>query len=477
MKLITGLISAVVALMFFNTQAATLMVSNTNDSGTGSLRQAIADNSTLGGGNTIIFSNGVNGTITLTNGELLLTSNATILGPGPGTLSVSGNAASRVFHITNGVTVAISGLTITNGAVSGSYPANLGGGIWNDHSTLTLSNCVVTGNSGGNGSGGGIYNDGLAGLVNLSIIASTISGNTSTGSGGGLANEGTSGGSATVLVSASTFSSNSAVGGGAVGGGIWSDGNLGGATLSISNSTFSGNSAASEGGGIYNGGASGVTLTVFTVRASTFSSNSAPGNGGAIFINGASSSSTIGGTILKAGASGANIVNNGGTFSSAGFNLSSDNANGLLTSATDQINTDPLLGPLANNGGPTFTCPLLPGSPAIDKGKSFSLTTDQRGQPRTFDFPAVTNATGGDGSDIGAFELGKPTLIIQKTGNNALLSWPAYYGTNFTLQSSTNILSSNSWTTAAGAAAVVGSQYQQTNGPLSTNRFFRLRGF
>jgi hypothetical protein len=87
----------------------------------------------------------------------------------------------------------------------------------------------------------------------------------------------------------------------------------------------------------------------------------------------------------------------------------------------------------------------------------------------------VTNASGGDGSDIGAFELGIPKLSVQQVGSNALLSWPSFY-TNYTLRSSTNITSSNSWITASGAAAVVGSQYQQTNGPISSNRFFRLRG-
>ena|SRR5208282_4891962 len=106
----------------------------------------------------------------------------------------------------------------------------------------------------------------------------------------------------------------------------------------------------------------------------------------------------------------------------------------------------------------------------------FGLTTDQRGFPRPFDFASVTNASGGDGSDIGAFELERPTVSIQQIGGNALLSWPSYYSTNCTLQSSTNIASSNSWTTAGGAAAVVGSQHQQTNGPISSNRFFRLKG-
>ncbi|MEO6183044.1 MAG: choice-of-anchor Q domain-containing protein, partial [Verrucomicrobiota bacterium] len=174
--------------------------------------------------------------------------------------------------------------------------------------------------------------------------------------------------------------------------------------------------------------------------------------------------------------SGANLENNLGSVVNYGYNLSSDNGGGVLTRATDQINTDPLLGPLADNGGPTLTHALLPGSPAIDKGYSGGQATDQRGEPRIFDFSSITNAAdSGDGSDIGAFEVGRPKLKIQKFGSDAVLSWLAYSG-QFTLQSSTNIASSNSWITAGGSAVVVGSQYQQTNGPISSNRFFRLRG-
>src|SRR5205085_7109898 len=88
-----------------------------------------------------------------------------------------------------------------------------------------------------------------------------------------------------------------------------------------------------------------------------------------------------------------------------GYNLSSDDGSGLLTNATDQVFTDPLLGPLQDNGGPTFTHALLCGSPATDKGRSFSGSpTDQRGFSRTIDLASAGNAAGGDGTDIGAFE-------------------------------------------------------------------------
>ena len=87
-----------------------------------------------------------------------------------------------------------------------------------------------------------------------------------------------------------------------------------------------------------------------TLSNSTISGNSAD-QGGSIFGSGALE---IGNTVLKVGASGANIFNNGGTVTSHGYNLSSDDGGGFLTAIGDQINTDPLLGPLQDNGGPTL---------------------------------------------------------------------------------------------------------------------------
>jgi hypothetical protein len=116
----------------------------------------------------------------------------------------------------------------------------------------------------------------------------------------------------------------------------------------------------------------------------------------------------LGSTILNADGSGSTITNDSGTISSLGYNLSSDNGGGFLTVAGDQINTDPMLGPLQDNGGPTFTHALLCGSPAIDHGSNFSGSLyDQRGVAfvRTFDDPFAPNASGGDATDIGAFEV------------------------------------------------------------------------
>ena len=183
---------------------------------------------------------------------------------------------------------------------------------------VTVGNSTISGNSATYG--GGILSSKSA----LTIVNSTISGNLAADSGGGVASAGTS-------------------------------------FLTIVNSTVSGNSAGS-GGGIYNAGGA-------QIANSTFSGNSAPSGGGIYNSIGQSGPRLeIGDTILNAGASGENIFNNSGTITSDGYNVCSDNGGGFLNGPGDQINTDPLLGPLQDNGGPTLTHAPLPGSPAIDAG-------------------------------------------------------------------------------------------------------------
>ena len=131
-------------LIALSTQAATITVINTNDSGAGSLRQALADTND---GDTIDFA--VTGTITLTTDELLVDKSITIIGPGSDNLTVDGNHASRVFHVSSGVTATVAGLSITHG---GEVPG-AGGGIYNDHSTLAIDHCTVSGNHGSVGGG------------------------------------------------------------------------------------------------------------------------------------------------------------------------------------------------------------------------------------------------------------------------------------------------------------------------------------
>jgi hypothetical protein len=396
-------------------RAATITVTNTNDSGAGSLRQALTD---ALDGDTINFA--VTGTIGLTSGELLVNKSVTISGPGAGSLTVDGNANSRVFHIGSDKTVSIFGLTITDGNASGNYPDDRGAGIYNDHATLTLSNCTISGNSaagigGGTyndnailtlnnctiasnsaGFGSGIFNDGFAGSATLQIHNSTISSNAAINNGGGVYNDGSQGGNASLTISSSTLSANSA----RYGGGILNDGfDSGSAVLTISNSTLNGNSADNSGGGVFNYGFTGSAA--LQLSNSTLSGNSAGSDGGA--ISNVFAAVQISNSILNAGAAGGNIFSDSGTITSLGYNLSSDDGGGFLTGSGDQINTNPMLGPLQDNGGPTFTHELLSGSPAIDAGDpNFTPPPffDQRGPG----FDRVVNGR----IDSGSFEVQGP---------------------------------------------------------------------
>jgi hypothetical protein len=451
---------ALFCLMTIAAQADTITVTTTNDSGPGSLRQALID---ANEGDTITFA--VTGTIGLTSGELAIDKNVTITGPGPDTLAVSSSSRTfRILHVMPGRTVNIESLTVTLG-----FPFDVGGGILNDHAILTLSNCSVASNGAFYG-GGGIYNDGEDGSATLTIIDSTVTGNGVGGSpadGGGIYNNG----AAILTIINSTISGNSAIGdlelsgrgGGIAGGGtiinsmiagnhaaLQGGGIEGGGTIincTIRNNSAGGgqNNRPGIGGGIYGGGTftnctisgnsvfgnpfkgggSGGGICSFgaTIMNSTVSENGvAYGDGGAIYNNGAltlgnntfsNNSATQGGgisngnlgsigisnTILDGGG-GENIFNQGGTITSAGYNLSSDDGGGYLSGPGDQINTDPLLGPLQDNGGPTFTHELLAGSPAIDAGDpGFTPPPwyDQRGP----DFYRLRN----NRIDIGSFEV------------------------------------------------------------------------
>src|SRR5439155_774678 len=136
--------TAVAGPRFLRTQQATIIVTSTNDNGPGTLRDTIA---AANDGNTIQFDPALNGqTITLTSGELVIDKNITISGPGPNFLTVSAlfipKFLFRVFHVSPGHIITIAGLTISDGYANGS----VGGGILNDHSTLTLNNCTISGN-------------------------------------------------------------------------------------------------------------------------------------------------------------------------------------------------------------------------------------------------------------------------------------------------------------------------------------------
>jgi hypothetical protein len=281
-------------------QAATITVTNTNDGGPGSLRQALV---IANDGDTIAFA--VAGTIVLTSGELLVNKSITISGPGAVDVVVNGNASSRVFHVAPGRTVVITGLVVTNGVASGNPPEDYGGGIYNDHAALTLDNCTISSNLAG--FGGGIYNDGFQGTATLAISNTTIYHNTATYRGGAIYNDGYSSGYASLTISTSTLSSNSARAGATIyndgedfgtamltaddaifrgnsavfGGCIYNNSYVGNASLTLNDSALSGNSANDTGGCIYNYMVFGYGTQ--TLNNSSFSNNSAGSGGGAIY--------------------------------------------------------------------------------------------------------------------------------------------------------------------------------------------------
>jgi hypothetical protein len=363
-----------------------IVVTNTNDSGPGSLRDALA--AAIDGD--MIDATGISGTILLTSGELQITHAVTISGPGAGSLAIDGNGTFRVFdNLTSGVS--ISGFTITNGSVPGSN----GGGVFHEggnSATLRLSDCAVSGNSAD--FGGGIFNSNGT----LTVNNYTISGNGAGLSGGGIDNS-ASDGAASLIITNSTISDNSATandGGGILSGAAGTT--LSVASLTVSNSTLSGNSATGNGGAIANTADAPPNNARTSITNSTISDNSATGNGGGIYN--AVAEFRIGDTILNAGSSGVNIFINSGRATSLGYNLSSDDGGGILTGTGDQINTNPMLGPLQDNGGPTFTHALLPGSPAIDAGDP-AFTPPPNFDQRGPGFDRVVNGR----IDIGSFEV------------------------------------------------------------------------
>jgi uncharacterized delta-60 repeat protein len=374
-------------------------VTNLNDSGSGSLRYAIAQANVQTpnpAGSLIQFAPGLYGQITLSSTLSLSETDGpeVITCPNANLLTVSGNHAVVVFQVNSGVSAEISNLTVSSGMTTSN-----GGGIYNQ-GTLTVNNGTFTNNTANNG--GGIYNQGTL-TVNNSTFTNN-SANQGTGPyGGGIYNNGT------LTASTCTFAGNFAS---ADGGGILSNWNT---TLNVINSTFSTNSAVYAGGGICSFGTATVINT--TITSNSAGTGNGPGgvasgsggiycygtmivtnstianNTGAGICNGVSYSFaalTLNNTIVA----GNSLVVYGQQPTSS-FNLIGDdsgvadvaafNSSNLIGTAAHPIN--PMLGPLANNGGPTQTMAPLPGSPAVDAGSSAlavdakgnQLTTDQRG--------------------------------------------------------------------------------------------------
>lgn len=383
-----------------------------------SLREAIGLANGNAGGDTITFAPELDGQpILLTQGQLEIGESVAIQGNGAANTIIDAQQQSRVFSIlSSGGDVTFDGLTVTNGKVTGGE----GGGIWSQSTgALTVTSSKISGNAALQG--GGIRSAG-----SVAVTSSTISGNSALLNGGGIFTNGS------VTMIGSTISHNAA---GAGGGGIRASG-----SVTATNSTISGNSAEFDGGGIY-------TNTAVTLFGSTVSGNSAlNGNGGGIITT---SSATICNSIVA----GNSDTDDGGTpdlrvngpLVVQASLIGDNNRTGLTPAATPDTNgnligthaapLDPKLAPLADNGGPTPTHALLPGSPAIDAGNNnlandpglngipgdsddVPLMTDQRGPG----FPRLINARRDQAAaqvDMGAFEYNSLLVTTKDDENDA----------------------------------------------------------
>jgi uncharacterized protein (DUF2141 family) len=276
-------------------------------------------------------------------------------------------AGVRVFILAENTTVTLRNITVANGNAD----TEGGGGVYvNPNARLTVENSTFTGNAATEGAA--IYAQQRS---TVNITSSTIFGNTATSYGGGLLNWG---------------------------------------TMSITNSTISGNSSGYGGGGV------NVIQGTLTLRNTTMTANHASVRGGGI-LQKDPAVVTLDNTIVSGNTVGDPGISPDldGRFSSSDHNLIGNTTGAIFTpAANDIVGQDPLLDTLKNNGGPTWTHALLPGSPAINAGDT-ALATDQRGLPR----PAL----GAD--DIGAFELQPQTfaLTVTKdgTGSGTVTSSPA----------------------------------------------------
>lgn len=404
-------------------QATTHVVTNCNDSGTGSLRDTVA---IAASGDTIGLNQLNCSTITLTTGEIqILQNDLTLNGPGPSALQISGYESSRVFSHQGGGTLSINGLKTKYGS-----PTTGGGGCIFSTGNVTLNNSIVSSctDRSYRARGGGIYTQ-----ANLSLYGSIVTGNTADALGG---SNGFGGGAfvrGNLIARYSTIDNNVASGGFPIGGGLYALG-----VTNLHTSSVSGNSAYA-GGGVFTADnvsidrstisnnranqAAGL-LAFYAQRATAVITNSTiSGNSATIQIGGAFvripltlSNSTIAFNSVASSQGGAGgleaygltldlessiIANNttAGDLNDLGGSTHVSSANSLITHgavAGETFNDAcPRLQPLADNGGPTFTHALLHVSPAIDAGNNaVGLGTDQRGAPRVFAARA----------DIGAFE-------------------------------------------------------------------------
>jgi hypothetical protein len=382
-----------------NVYAATFTVMNTNDSGPGSLRQAVLGINANNQDNTINFDPIIFSTpqtIVLTSGHLEFTDNmvdytktVTINGPGANLLTISANNQSRVLTIGWRDRVLLSGVKITKG--KGGIFVH-GGYLGEDVETLVLKDSIISENS-----EGGVRPAGLVRIIN-----STIANNTAPHFGGGV-----------------SFSS--------------------GGHVHLINSTVSGNTAGLGGGGIYSQGGD-LYLTNSTIAFNRVTSVNG-GGGGGIYLTDIlpyiHARMTMKNSIIASNQTtasyGKDLTGNGAI--SEGFNIiGSTSGNSIVFLPSDQFDINPQLDTaLRTNGGIIPTHALGAGSPAIDRGDNCvlktpanggcftpNITTDQRGITR----PQDGNNDGTATVDIGSFEAtaaeiaGAPGTIDLQTSND-----------------------------------------------------------
>lgn len=344
------------------------------------------------------------------SGDLDVTDSLILNGSGQASTVVDGNGLDRVFHIHSAISVTLNGLTMQHGRNSvfasagggllnspnatltlesvllyDNFSISWGGGIHNQ-GVLTLTDSQVISNTADFGSGGGLYNDTGA---TLNVLRSYIGENSAGHSGGGLYTNFNAG--PTTMSESTVAGNNSGFGGGIMG--------EGGSTLSILNSTISGNQA-NMGGGLGNDGGNIITLVNSTVTG-----NQASLGGGFKDVHGNGANTFRMTNSILAGNSAHNGPDCDGPLRSLGYTLVGQlTLHCFYVAATgDLVAINPQLGPLQDNGGPTLTHALLPGSPAIDAaGSAGCPPIDQRGGSRPLD----GNGSGSAECDMGAYEYG-----------------------------------------------------------------------
>lgn len=391
----------------------TYTVSNKNDSGAGSLRQAIEDANLHSGADTIMFTAAARGTITLASDLPKVQDSVDIQGPGAALLTVDGGG-HRLFYVYDEystIDVTISGVRLTGGE----HPA-IGGAVLVLGEHLTLDHVVISGNTspGGGGVGATAYSYADFDDLTLTVIDCTISGNSATAGGGIYVYDLPDGDETTVVIENTTISGNTAT---EFGGGLTIM--MAGSPVRVVNSTISGNAAPIGGGLVAGDPESLVVLEHSTVTANEARSIGPAGAGVTPTGGPSASGGEIGGGIGSAGhveldhsvVSGnlapvdpdVYLIGDVADALTGSYSMVGDLDGVTLGGTTNLPEGDAKLGTLADNGGPTLTHMPQTGSPLIDAGDpAFAAppSTDQRGLPRV----------AGDHVDIGAVESGSAAL-------------------------------------------------------------------